>query len=72
MRPHTCLFGRRDGPAKRALIARRNGYFGRALSGYMPAPDTEPDAFIFTAEAAKASGIKIIREYRILNPAMHP
>ena len=58
--------------AKRALIARRSGYSGRFYSGYIPAPDDEPDAFVFTAEAAKASGIKVIREYRILNPAMHP
>lgn len=47
------------------MIARRWGYFMAAQAGLRM---DVPDAFIFTPEAVRASGLKIVRTYRIINP----
>ena len=31
-------------------------------------PYEEPDAFVFTRDAVRASGLKVVRVYRIVNP----
>ena len=51
--------------AMRPLIARRNYYTFADLTGHPPGV---PDAFVFTAEAAKVSGLKVLRTYTLLNP----
>jgi hypothetical protein len=54
-----CLWNRL--PPFRSMIARRWGYLpGLQLF--------RPDAFIFTSAAVKASGLEVVRTYRLLNP----
>lgn len=45
-------------PAKRPLVARRRNY--------APTADVASDAFIFTREAVLASGLKVVRSYRLI------
>ena len=52
---------------KRKLIACRWGYRMAALTDW---PLDRPDAYIFTKEAVKESGLRVVRTYRLVNPAI--
>ena len=54
--------------ALREKVARRTNYIMPAINGAAEI-DGLPDAYAFTREAARAAGLRVVRTYRLLNPA---
>ena len=55
-------------PELREKVAVRRNYVMPALSE-APELDGRPDAYVFTREAVRAAGLRVVRTYRLVNPA---